>query len=413
MSQGFSDAALRYYEPTILAKIEQLCSALLGPKDGKAKDVGDVKRDGWSAPQNMSRWFDYLTFDIMTSIAFSASFNALGSDEYRYVVRAIEDSNVRLGVLMQAPEVASKKLDLKLFPKAIEARTKFVGFVKKVLSARLKSSGAVYTDIFSFVQSAKDPETGNRLGLKELSTEMATLIVAGSDTTSTALAGAMFYLSQNPAAYARVTEEVRGCFSSLNDIRTGPRLNSLTYLRACIDETLRLSPPGGGPFWRQVQHGGAWIDGLFIPAGYDVGCGVYALHHHPAYHPQPFKYDASRWHKPDRAAAAPDPRMAYMPFSIGPRGCVGKSLAFLELMLTMAVILWRFDFQDEDADVGVDLGEEMGGEKGGGDGKAEKDEKRTASGNRDMRSANEFKLLDHVSGAKDGPMLQFRLRKSE
>lgn len=115
----------------------------------------------------------------MTDVTFSALFNTIGSEEYRYAMRAVEDSNIRLSVLVQAPEVAFRRLDKRIFPDAIVARNKFVKFIKKILNDRLKAFEPESKDIFSFLLQAKDPVTGNGLIMGELSTETATLIVAG------------------------------------------------------------------------------------------------------------------------------------------------------------------------------------------------------------------------------------------
>jgi cytochrome P450 len=115
----------------------------------------------------------------MTSISFDTDFDTLRNPEYRYVVRAIEDSNVRLGVLLQAPEVGIGNIDNKLFPEALIARKKFVKIIRMILGKRLSAAKTPSKDIFSFLQQCKDPETGEELTTAELSTETATFIVAG------------------------------------------------------------------------------------------------------------------------------------------------------------------------------------------------------------------------------------------
>lgn len=115
----------------------------------------------------------------MTDVTFSARFNTIDNEAYRYAIRAIEESNVRLGVLVQVPELAIRRIQKWLFPQAIKARINFVRFIRKVLSDRLKASKSEHSDIFSFVQQAKDPDSGKGLDITELSTETATLIIAG------------------------------------------------------------------------------------------------------------------------------------------------------------------------------------------------------------------------------------------
>lgn len=128
-----------------------------------------------------------LAFDIMTTLTFNSDFNAINSPEYRFAVHAIELSNVRLGVLLQAPELAIANLDKKLFPKSIAGRHQFVKFIRLVLSERLKKGkqGMEEKDIFSFLQSCRDPDTGSELTPTELSTETATFIIAGKFSQNT------------------------------------------------------------------------------------------------------------------------------------------------------------------------------------------------------------------------------------
>ena len=209
------------------------------------------------------------------------------------------------------------------------------------------------------------------------------------------MAGCFYYLSRNPRAYARVCKEVRSSFSSTDEIRTGIKLTSCVYLRACIDESLRMSPPVGGALWREVCEGGAEIAGKTIPQGYDVGVGIYAIHHNPAYYPNPFEYSPERWIQggsitPEAVDLA---RSAFSAFSIGPVGCVGKNLAYLELMVTMARVLWTLDIKE--------LVEATGGEPKHRYLRKYQDHVKT-----------EYRLRDRFTSWKDGPMISFRVREA-
>ena len=86
-----------------------------------------------------------------------------------------------------------------------------------------------------------------------------------------------------------------------------------------------------------------------MPAGYDVGTGIYAVHHNPLYFPQPFVYDPSRWlinaDDPSSEARVNLARCAFIPFSYGPRACVARPLAYLEMTLAVARVLWAADIR--------------------------------------------------------------------
>ena len=194
------------------------------------------------------------------------------------------------------------------------------------------------------------------------------------------------YITGSSASYTKVAEEVRSVFSSVDEIKFGPKLNSCVYLRACLDEALRMSPPGGAALWREVQSDGAVIDGTFVPAGTEVAVGIYSIHHHTGHWDEPLRYEPERWIKGSEAnqKRGDSARQPYMPFSIGARSCVGKPLALAQVMLTFARLVFEFDIRRAEREPGWE--------------------------NLDYKPV-EYKFLDHVSAKKDGPILSFRARK--
>ena len=325
----------------------------------------------------------------MTDISFNQDYNTMEDHQYRYAMKAIEESNIRLGVLLQSEHLSIAGLDRKLFPKSVTAGRNFVRFLRLLLKKRLqttKSEASADTDsrdIFSFLERCRDPETGTALNKTEISTETATFVVAGADTTSTTLSALSHYLTGSSRWYRNAAAEVRTTFSSLEDIKLGAKLNSCSILRACLDESLRLSPPGGSALWREVESGGAVIDGQLIAQGCDVGVGIYAIHHDGKYWPNALQYEPMRWLD---QSDAKDVRRPYVPFSSGPRSCVGKPLAIAQVMLTFARLLYEFDIRRADSSPSW----------------AEPGESET--------EPSEYPLRDHVSARKEGPLLVFRRR---
>ncbi|KYK57384.1 cytochrome P450 [Drechmeria coniospora] len=385
ISQAFSENSLRIFEPKILSRVDRFCDLM---RRGNEPSKDRVPAGHWTGPIDMAHAFNNLAFDIMTSVSFDSEFDTMGSPEYRYAMQAIEDSNVRLGVLIQAPELNFAKMDRKLFPKALVGRYKFVKFIRMVLAKRLGATKTASRDIFSFLQQCKDPTTGKELSTAELSTETATFIVAGADTSSTSMSAVSHYLTGSSSCYRRVVEEVRSTFLSVDEIRMGPKLNSCAFLRACIDESLRMSPPGGSALWREVEDGGALIDGTFIPERTEIAVGVYSIHHSPAYYNDPFCYDPDRWYRPadSKGARNESSRLPYMPFSVGARSCVGKPLAIAQIMIVFARLIWEFDLRRADSDFDW----------------MEKD-----------CTPTEYALRDHLTAWKEGPILSIRPRFSD
>ena len=209
----------------------------------------------------------------------------------------------------------------------------------------------------------------------------------------------MFYLSRYPHVYHEVTSEVRRTFSSIKEIQNRLKLNTCAYLRACIDESLRMAPPVLSSPFREVEAGGIVVDGKHLPTGCDVGTCIYAIHHNPEYFPDPFTFDPGRWlvnTNEDGAGskeAIERAHRAFNPFSKGPRSCIGKNLAIMELMSVLATLLYLTEFKIQDGEEGR-LGE---GSSRAGMGR---------------HRVKEYQLYDHVTAAKKGPVLRFRLRNA-
>jgi len=317
------------------------------------------------------------------------------------VVESIDKSNIRMAALIQAPSLTAFKLDRYLFRDAIKARNRFVRFVQRVVKERLDKNGAgaktsadpvSELDLFANLAAARDPETGAGFRPDEIAAESATLIVAGSDTSSTAIASVLFYLAHNTAAYEQAKAEVRSIFASRDHIRMGADLAACKYLHACIDEALRLSPPVGSALFREViVPGGSAIDGHHIPEGTDVGVSIYAIHHSPKCFDDPFTYRPERWLQDDGTGSVDRARAVFNPFSIGTRGCLGKGLAQTELMLTLATILQAGDFRLADGELA---------KAGCG----------SSAGDYGRHREKEFQLYDHVTSQKKGPFLCFSPR---
>lgn len=236
------------------------------------------------------------------------------------------------------------------------------------------------------------------------------------------MAALFFYLSRNPAQHAALADEIRSTFGSAAEILPGPQLRGCRYLRACLDEAMRMSPPALAASWRE-QDGGTplVVDGHVIPPGVQVAVNVYALFHNPAYFPDPFAFRPERWlgagddgddddeqdhdhdHDDgevggggaaadvDRTAAARTMRRAFAPFLIGDRSCAGKNMAYTEMSITIARTLWYFDFERAP---GKD-GELGGGQAGRTDGRGRPDE---------------YQLKDRFIAVHEGPNLVFRPR---
>lgn len=198
-----------------------------------------------------------------------------------------------------------------------------------------------------------------------------------------------FYMAKHPEKKARLVEEVRTRFATRDELRLGPRLNSCRYLQACISECLRMAPPVASAPFREITSGGATVDGHYIPEGANIGTGIYSIQHNEQYFPHPFEFLPERWLAEENPYGV-NVNEALVPFSIGPRACLGKALAVAEANLATAYVCWTLDFEIVESMKNIG-----GGSKTGGHGR---------------HRPNEYQLYDHITSARNGPWMRFRRR---
>ncbi|TVY75856.1 Cytochrome P450 monooxygenase apf7 [Lachnellula suecica] len=387
MSQAFSDSALKTLEEHIHQHLAVFIKCL-----AEGSSNCDDEKSSWTVPKNVAHWCNYLSFDFMAELVFGKSFQMQEKIDNRYIIDLIQPAVFRVGVFLQMPELAVWNVDKIFLPNVRSLRDKFVALSRSMALDRVNMDSK-RQDLFSHILAARDPETGNGFSLDELWGESTLLIVAGSDAISIAMSGCFFYLSRHKEAYKRALDEVRSAFSLPENIRSGPTLNSCVFLRACIEESLRMSPPVGGALWREVEAGGGYIGKELVPKGCDVGVGIYAIQHDEKYFPDPFTYSPERWlvSKENPAEAIGKLRSAFSAFSIGPVGCLGKNLAYMELTVTLARVLWSLDFRISSS-------------------KSASDAQESYLLRYPEHSKNEYHLRDRFTSWKDGPMLEFRRR---
>jgi cytochrome P450 len=250
-------------------------------------------------------------------------------------------------------------------------------------------------DMFHYLFNTKTPDTGlPAFSAEELTAEANLLLIAGTDTTANALSALWFYLTRNDRVYRKLAAEIRTAFESVDDIKGGAKLSSCQYLRACIDEALRMAPTGiVSEMSREVLPGGLDIDGSVFPEGVKIGTSSWAVMYHEQYFGDPYVYRPERWIVDEKNSVTADDvalsRSAFNPFSVGAGNCVGQKLAMLELQVVTARVLYRMDVQ-------CSPGDNLGGgspELGWG-----------------RRDKNQFQLEDAFVSLVNGPMVQFRKR---
>ncbi|CAG8978541.1 hypothetical protein HYALB_00012272 [Hymenoscyphus albidus] len=343
LSHAFSEAAIKDMEKYILQNVRVFVRRL----GEKAEVIGreGEKDGGWSKVQNMADWSNYLTFDVMGDLCFGQAFEMLELEENRHVIDLIGNAAHMHLILGTNPIIKTLGLNKLLFSHIYNLRMQYMSYSRSLAATRQKLGLETdRKDFFYYLLNAVDPETGKGFTTPELWGESNLLIIAGSDTTSTALAASFFYLTHNPHVLHKLEDEIRDKFADVEDIVNGKGLGDCTYLRAVLEESMRLSPPVGGILPREILTPGLTIDNCPIPPGTVVGTPHYALHHNTLYFPRPYEFLPERWIEEEAGVEAVAlAKSAYTPFSIGPRGCIGKSLAYAELGVALARTVWVYD----------------------------------------------------------------------
>lgn len=176
--------------------------------------------------------------------------------------------------------------------------------------------------------------------------EAAALLIAGADTPSHSIAATLYFLCKHPKALENVVEELRRTFTNYDDIRSGTSLGSCVWLKASIDEAMRLSTPAPAPIPREVLPGGITVCGEYFPAGVEIGISPYNYMHQSSLFPDPEVFRPERWIVKDDGSNVEQVtklRRHNATFSTGHRQCIGQNLALMEMHITMARLLWRFE----------------------------------------------------------------------
>lgn len=194
-----------------------------------------------------------------------------------------------------------------------------------------------------FMSYVLDPRNEERMSLQEIETTFNILIIAGSETTASALAGTTGYLLSNPLCLATLIQEIRRNVVEENDINLAS-LGKLPYLSAVIEEGLRMAPPVPSGLPRVTPAERAVVCGEWLPGGTDISFSQWSAYRSPLNFSRPNEFIPERWLQSNRTSQSTfDKKSTLQPFSFGPRNCIGKNLAYAELRLILSRIIWNFD----------------------------------------------------------------------
>jgi len=307
-------------------------------------------------------WFNYLAFDIIGDLAFGAPFGMLEKGRDYAEVRETPDSPPRFApaieVLNRRGEVSgtlgclpslkpwAKYMPDPFFYKGVEAVQNLAGIAIARVKNRLDNADNIdRVDLLARLMEGRD-EKGERLGREELTAEALTQLIAGSDTTSNTSCAILYWMLKNPHCVKKLQVELDDAIPDGTAVPQFSQVKDLPYLDAVIKESMRIHSTSSLGLPRQVIGTGVTVSGHYFPPGTVLSVPSYTIHHSTAiWGPDASSFNPERWsHLTERQKAS------FIPFSYGPRACVGRNVAEMELALIVATVFRRYEFvlrQDE------------------------------------------------------------------
>ncbi|GAA6034087.1 hypothetical protein JCM8097_000688 [Rhodosporidiobolus ruineniae] len=364
VSHTFAPKSVREFEPYINSTVRVLFKKWDALSDKAAKnpdmDTGKYGKHvkGYAVVDTLV-WYNALAFDIIGDLAFGAPFDMLERDGADVVTITKEDGSVihapavqilnergeysaTLGCLPPWIRPYMKHID-PWYARGLASVNNLTGIARTRVNHRLENGAGDRKDILSHLQNGKDAN-GQPMGVPELTAEALTQLIAGSDTTSNSSCAIMYYIVSNPRAYKKLREELDSTFGprGVTGVLDYDDVKALPYLEACIFEALRLHATSGMGLPRLMTQETA-VCGEVFPAGTILSVPSYSIHRLKEFWgADADEYRPERWLENDEKRK--EAEKALNIFSYGPRSCVGRNVAMMELFCFISSLNLRYDF---------------------------------------------------------------------
>ncbi|KAF4618517.1 hypothetical protein D9613_010014 [Agrocybe pediades] len=377
VSHIFSQKSVIEFEPQVRLYVGMLLKQWDRLYDMALKNMSGTEGDGWKGEGgrlwlDCLPWVNYLAFDIVGDLAFGAPFGMITAARDLAVVPVNQETvmenygtkaevevreipavkilngrgeySMSMGVLPPSWRPLARRLPW--YKKGLRDVETLAGIAIMAVAKRL-ATPTDRVDLLSKLQEGRDHE-GKVMTKEEVTAEALTLLIAGSDTTSNSTCAIIYYLARTPRAQRKLQKELDEQLGAEDElVATDQQVKRLPYLDACINEGLRLHSTSALGLPRVVPEGGLTVLDQYFPPGTVLSVPSYSIHRDPKIWGEDFEeYRPERWFERDQA----DIQKTFNPFSFGPRACVGRNLAFLELQIIIASILRRFEFVLQDPD---------------------------------------------------------------
>jgi cytochrome P450 len=322
--------AWKYQRRTLAPAFTPRAVATLVPHMSAATDETISKlRAASNAPVDLRQAMQRMTLEIAGRTMFSFGMDRHGA--------ALRDFVMEYGERLARPHFLDLLLPLSWpspqdFSRARFRKrwTAFVGMLMAERRAAGKNENAPPCDLFDLMGAARDPETGKAFTDEQLGDQVATMILAGHETTATALFWSLYLLALDPATQEELAAEVKAVTAN-----GALEVERLKFTRAVVDETMRLYPPAF--LIARAAAGPDMIAGMPVKKKDVIMIAPWLLHRHEKLWRDPNAFVPSRF-----MTGTPPDRFAYLPFGVGARVCIGAHFALVEATLALAKIIGAF-----------------------------------------------------------------------
>ena len=303
---------------------------------------------------DLLKWFNLTTFDIIGTLVWSSSFGCLEGMQYHPWIQVIAQFKTAL-IAVATKFYPPLHTVLTLLPpkSAMADLTQISQTTRGKISQRLVTGGK-RTDMISYMAATSEASSSPlqaelKMSRAEIEINSILIVVAGSESVTTVLTGTINYLLRDQGKLGALTREVRSMFPREADIN-GASLIRLPYLNAILQEGLRLCPTIPDGMRRQVPKGGAVVAGCWLPENTVVSVSQWATYQSSGNFSSPKAFAPERWLEDSKQSSyISDKKEAFQPFSLGPHNCPGRSLAYLEMRLILARLVWNFNLETPSA----------------------------------------------------------------
>ncbi|KAK8078510.1 hypothetical protein PG996_004680 [Apiospora saccharicola] len=353
-ARAFSKTALRAnWEPAVRQTVEKAVGRIKAeammqqqqqkknkkPTTGKkGSDDADDEDGDVIGKADILKWWTFMATDVIAHLSFGESFDMVGLGRTTPYIHAIQSSLLSTGLRWELPwlHAVARQLPIQAVQEVVNCDPILAEGSSKAVR-NLRESGGAQNLFSQMVAKSEDPHAeredkeAQTRHLSDLSVrlEASNFIVAGSDTTASTMTYLVWAVLKRPQLQRRLEAEVAGLPAEFSEVD----LETLPLLNNVIDETLRLYGAAPGALQRYVPEGGATMAGFFLPAGTVVFTQAYTLHRDEAVFEQPETFDEDRFSRPQ----SPEQKLAFTPFGMGSRVCLGIHLARMELRLATAL----------------------------------------------------------------------------